>query len=110
METWFWRRVARMGAFMGVGSFRLGSSASLETGGSSKGRTRTGRMRPMSDSGLASALPEPPYYAVIFSSRRTSGDHGYGAMAERMVALAQVQPGFLGIESVRDAEGLGITV
>jgi hypothetical protein len=22
--------------------------------------------------------PEPPYYAVIFTSVRTSGDHGYG--------------------------------
>lgn len=52
--------------------------------------------------------PEPPYYAVIFSSHRTEGDHGYGAMAERMVVLAASQPGFLGIESAR--EGLGITV
>ena len=64
----------------------------------------------MSDSGLASALPEPPYHAVIFSSRRTSGDNGYGVMAERMLALARAQPGFLGVESVRDASGLGITV
>ena len=55
-------------------------------------------------------LPEPPYYAVIFSSQRTSGENGYGAMAERMVELARAQPGFLGVESVRDASGLGITV
>jgi heme-degrading monooxygenase HmoA len=52
--------------------------------------------------------PEPPYYAVIFSSHRTPGDHGYGAMAERMMELAAMQPGFLGVESVR--EDLGITV
>lgn len=52
--------------------------------------------------------PKPPYYAVIFSSHRTAGDNGYAAMAERMVALASQQPGFLGIESVR--EDLGITV
>ncbi len=52
--------------------------------------------------------PKPPYYAVIFSSHRTAGDNGYAAMAERMVALAAQQPGFLGIESVR--EDLGITV
>ncbi len=52
--------------------------------------------------------PAPPYYAVIFTSLRTEGDQGYGAMAERMVALAAQQPGFLGAESVRD--GLGITV
>lgn len=54
--------------------------------------------------------PEPPYYAVIFSSRRSEGEHGYGAMAERMLQLAAQQPGFLGVESVRDASGFGITV
>ena len=54
--------------------------------------------------------PEPPYYAVIFSSQRTPGDNGYDAMAQRMVELAATQPGFLGIESVRDADGFGITV
>jgi len=52
--------------------------------------------------------PEPPYYAVIFSSHRTEGDNGYAKMAERMVELASKQPGFLGIESVRN--DLGITV
>ena len=52
--------------------------------------------------------PEPPYYAVIFTSLRTDGDNGYGAMAERMDALAAQQPGYLGVESAR--EGLGITV
>ncbi|WP_228339745.1 antibiotic biosynthesis monooxygenase family protein [Marinobacter sp. F3R08] len=52
--------------------------------------------------------PEPPYYAVIFSSHRTEGDNGYGEMADRMLELAARQPGFLGVESVR--EGLGITV
>ncbi|HYO77376.1 MAG TPA: antibiotic biosynthesis monooxygenase, partial [Thermoanaerobaculia bacterium] len=54
--------------------------------------------------------PEPPYYAVIFTSTRTAVDEGYGATAERMVELAQQQPGFLGVESARDANGLGITV
>ena len=54
--------------------------------------------------------PEPPYYAVIFTSRRTDGDRGYGRMADRMVELASAQPGFLGIESARDQDGLGITV
>lgn len=52
--------------------------------------------------------PAPPYYAVIFTSLRTGGDQGYGAMAGRMVELAAQQPGFLGVESARD--GLGITV
>jgi len=54
--------------------------------------------------------PEPPYYAVIFSSRRTEGDNDYGNMAERMASLAAMQPGFLGVESVRGADGFGITV
>jgi len=54
------------------------------------------------------ATPKPPYYAVIFTSLRTAGDNGYGAMADRMEELAGQQPGFLGIESARD--GLGITV
>ncbi len=53
--------------------------------------------------------PEPPYYAVIFTSTRTEGDNGYGAAADRMVELAQEQEGFLGFESARDAS-LGITV
>jgi len=54
--------------------------------------------------------PRPPYYAVIFSNQRTPGDDGYGATADRMVELAARQPGFLGIESTRDAEGFGITI
>jgi heme-degrading monooxygenase HmoA len=54
--------------------------------------------------------PEPPYYAVIFTSTRHDGDEGYAAMAERMLALAAQQPGFLGVESARGADGLGITV
>ena len=63
----------------------------------------------MSAPGFA-RTPEPPYYAVIFSSTRTAVDDGYGAVADRMVELAQRQPGFLGIESVRGADGFGITV
>ncbi|RIX48599.1 antibiotic biosynthesis monooxygenase [Paenibacillus nanensis] len=50
------------------------------------------------------------YYAVIFTSQRTEGDNGYGAMADQMVQLASEQPGFIGVESVRDASGSGITV
>jgi heme-degrading monooxygenase HmoA len=53
---------------------------------------------------------KPPYYAVVFSSQRTEGEQGYGAMAERMVELAAQQPGYLGVESARDADGFGITV
>lgn len=59
--------------------------------------------------GIAHRLA-PPYYAVIFTSRRTAGDNGYGAAAERMLELAATMPGFLGVESARDANGVGITV
>ena len=52
--------------------------------------------------------PEPPYYAVIFTSLRTEVDDGYSAMAGKMLELAALQPGFLGVESAY--EGLGITV
>lgn len=55
-------------------------------------------------------LPPPPYYAVVFSSQRRDGDNGYGATSDRMVELAQQQPGFLGLESTRGEDGFGITV
>jgi heme-degrading monooxygenase HmoA len=54
--------------------------------------------------------PDPPYFAVIFTSRRTAVDEGYGAVADRMVELASRQPGFLGVESARGTDGVGITV
>lgn len=57
------------------------------------------------------ATPKPPYYAVIFASRRNgSDDAGYGAMAERMDELARAMPGYLGVETTRDAEGFGLTI
>lgn len=49
--------------------------------------------------------------AVIFSSTRSGEDEsGYREAAERMVSLAAEQPGYLGMDSVRDVEGQGITV
>lgn len=42
------------------------------------------------------ATPQPPYYAVIFTSHRTDGD-----MANNMIELAAQQPGYLGIESAK---------
>jgi heme-degrading monooxygenase HmoA len=47
----------------------------------------------------------------MFTSRRSGEDaEGYARMAEAMAQLAPKQPGFLGIESARDAEGVGITL
>ena len=58
--------------------------------------------------------PEPPYYAVIFTNVRPLGDPeadaAYARTAAEMERLARLQPGYLGIESVRDAAGVGITV
>lgn len=55
------------------------------------------------------STPKPPYYAVIFTSIRNDQDHAaYGETAARMVGLAALQPGYLGVESARD--GIGITV
>ena len=53
--------------------------------------------------------PEPPYTAVIFTSTRTPGDNGYTQMLQRMEDLAAEQPGYLGLESVKDGLS-GITV
>lgn len=56
--------------------------------------------------------PDPPYTAVIFTSMRAPTEEaGYRAAAARMAQLAADQPGYLGIESVRDPETrLGVTV
>lgn len=54
--------------------------------------------------------PEPPYYAVIFTSQRNALDERYERMAETMMEMAQRLPGCLGAESARDAKGFGITV
>ena len=55
-------------------------------------------------------LSDPPYYAVIFTSLRTGVDEGYAEMADKMDRLASEQPGYVGIESVRNQGGLSITV
>ena len=51
------------------------------------------------------------YFAVIFTAQRSLSGHDiYDITADRMVSLAQHQPGFLGVESVRGTDGIGITV
>ena len=51
------------------------------------------------------------YFAAIFTTQRSqSGDDVYEIMANRIVTLAQEQQGFLGLESVRGEDGIGITV
>ncbi|MEV8465595.1 antibiotic biosynthesis monooxygenase [Fluviibacterium sp. DFM31] len=52
----------------------------------------------------------PPYHVVVFTSLLRAPDPAYEAMAQRMVALARDAPGFLGMDSARGTDGLGITV
>jgi heme-degrading monooxygenase HmoA len=49
------------------------------------------------------------YYAVIFTSTRTDVEAGYAEMAIKMVELAKAQPGFIGMESVRNEIGITIS-
>lgn len=53
--------------------------------------------------------PEPPYYAVIFTSLRTTLNDDYNETALRMVELAKQQVGFLGVESARNEIGLTVS-
>ena len=57
---------------------------------------------------MIAQTPKPPYYAVIFTSLKTFDDHGYTEMSKKMVELAALQDGFLGMESARNE--IGITV
>ncbi|WP_461637539.1 antibiotic biosynthesis monooxygenase family protein [Labilibaculum euxinus] len=50
-----------------------------------------------------------PYYAVIFSSIKTTADNGYSEMAESMMELAKRQAGFLGVESAREETGITVS-
>ena len=62
----------------------------------------------MSEPGGIARTPEPPYYAVIFTSLQTGDLEGYDEASERMLELAAAMPGYLGVEAAR--EGVGITV
>jgi len=56
-------------------------------------------------------VQNPPYFAVIFTSPRSATPNdGYSEAAARMEELARAQPGFLGVESARGDNGLGITI
>lgn len=53
--------------------------------------------------------PQPPYYAVIFTSVRTDADNGYSETAKQMLELAGRSPGFLGFESARQEIGISVS-
>lgn len=57
-----------------------------------------------------STLP-PGAIAVIFLSGRSDTDpEGYGQAAEAMADAATQMPGYLGLESARGDDGVGITI
>src|SRR5208282_5235283 len=62
---------------------------------------------------IKEVLSQPPYYAVIITSKlKPMSDMTvakYLALADSMYQLAQQQPGFLGMDYARDPN-LGITV
>ena len=62
---------------------------------------------------MIARTPEPPYYAVIFTSVRDVNNPeeniAYNQMATKMDELAKLQPGYLGIESARDDVGITIS-
>lgn len=59
---------------------------------------------------MIAKTPEPPYYAVIFTSLRTDeNDQEYGEMAQKMLELAIHQPGYLGFESAKSAIGISVS-
>jgi len=60
------------------------------------------------DNDLLAKTPQPPYYAVIFTSVMNADTSGYSEMAGKMDELAKQQDGYLGIESARN--DIGITV
>lgn len=58
---------------------------------------------------LIAQTPEPPYYAVIFTSIRTEIDDGYSKMSDDMEELVKQQPGFLGFDSAREKTGITVS-
>lgn len=58
---------------------------------------------------VLATTPQPPYYAVVFSSLLSQADGEYQDAADRMLELAKQQDGFLGVDSVRETQ-LGVTV
>ena len=50
-----------------------------------------------------------PYYAVIFTTLLTDDIAGYFKTAVRMEKLAELQEGFLGIESARNEVGITVS-
>ncbi len=56
-----------------------------------------------------SRTPEPPYYAVVFTSINADVDHTeHSEMFRRLAARARDYEGYLGIEAARNTDGTGV--
>ncbi len=53
--------------------------------------------------------PEPPYYAVIFSSYRTDNDDDYENTMKILSDVSKNYDDFLGMESSRDGFGISVS-
>lgn len=58
---------------------------------------------------MIAQTPKPPYFAVIFTSIRTNIEDGYSEISDKLIELAIIQPGFLGIESAREKLGISVS-
>ncbi|PCJ64561.1 MAG: antibiotic biosynthesis monooxygenase [Bacteroidetes bacterium] len=54
-------------------------------------------------------IPNPPYYAVIFTTLQSDNTEGYLEMAKQMEDLVSLQKGFLGFDSARDKVGITVS-
>ena len=58
-----------------------------------------------------SKTPNPPYYAVVFTSINANVDHTeHVDMYARLVQRAATYEGYLGIEPARNSDGTGVAV
>ncbi len=53
--------------------------------------------------------PQPPYYAVVFTSVLREENEAYARMADRMAELAAKQPGYLGMETAHTEVGITVS-
>jgi heme-degrading monooxygenase HmoA len=54
--------------------------------------------------------PKPPYYAVIFTFKRTPVDNGFEGMEKKTSEMVSKMKGFLGAENTKDENGFGVLI
>lgn len=60
---------------------------------------------------MLAETPRPPYYFLSFTSKLSDVDiAAYSKLGNEIEELAKLQTGFLGVESVKNSDGFGITI